>query len=54
MIPEHELWLHMNERALASVKRGLKELAEGKFAPDFEVDLGDEWVDELEDYEEEN
>lgn len=36
-IPEREAWLYQNPKALASVKRGLKDAAEGKvkdFNPD--------------------
>jgi hypothetical protein len=32
-IPASEAWLYRNERALASVRRGLAEAAEGKAAP---------------------
>ena len=32
-IPEREAWLYQNPKALASVKRGLKDAAEGKIIP---------------------
>ena len=32
VIPEREAWLYNNKNALASVRRGLSEAAEGKFA----------------------
>jgi hypothetical protein len=37
-IPASELWLYKNPEALASVKQGMKEAAEGKFS---KVDLND-------------
>ena len=36
-IPAHEAWLFKNPKALASVKRGLKDAAEGKLV-DFDPD----------------
>lgn len=36
-IPERESWLYENPEALASIKRGLKDAAEGKLA-DFDPD----------------
>lgn len=36
-IPEREAWLYQNPEALASVKRGLKDAAEGKVV-DFDPD----------------
>jgi hypothetical protein len=32
IIPDSELWLYENPEALASMERGLKEAAEGKFS----------------------
>lgn len=37
VIPEQESWLYQNPKALASVKRGLKDAAEGKIK-DFDPD----------------
>lgn len=37
-IPASELWLYQNPEALAAVKQGLKEAAEGKFS---KIDLND-------------
>lgn len=44
-IPAREAWLFTNKKALASVKRGLKQAAEGKVTPsdiDFEKYLDSE------------
>jgi hypothetical protein len=39
VVPEREAWLYDNKAALASVRRGLKQAAEGEFAaaPDLEA-----------------
>ena len=33
LVPASEMWLHENKKALASVRQGLKEAAEGKIRP---------------------
>lgn len=39
IIPAHEAWLYQNPEALASVKRGLKDAAQGKVV-NFDPDKG--------------
>ena len=53
VIPEREMWLYQNAEALASVKRGLQELAEGQLSdnpPDLDADkaFADSIPDDLE------
>lgn len=42
IIPANEAWLFKNKKAIQSVRKGLKEAKEGKFAndaPDIDVDI---------------
>ncbi len=44
VVPMNEAWLHNNPKAAASVARGLKQAAEGKFAKD-PIDLSaEDWL----------
>ena len=49
VIPEREAWLYENKKALASVRRGIRQAAAGQFSrnpPDIEADA--KLADELE------
>ncbi len=49
VIPEDEAWLHENQEALISVKRGIAEASAGQFAEAPDLDADSELADELED-----
>lgn len=47
VIPEREAWLYDNQTALASVRRGLKQAAEGQFAKGPDLKAAAEFAEQL-------
>ena len=49
VIPEREAWLYDNKAALAAVRRGLNQAAEGQFVPGADLKAAAELAEQLQD-----